>query len=282
MQIQKYSVIGFPIGHTMSPFIHSRLFELSGIRAEYSVMEITPETLPKKFEELKQLAGFNITIPHKQAIIHFLDKLDGSAAEYGAVNTVKCSDITIGYNTDAFGFIKALDIAGIKLNGSVAICGCGGVARTIAYKALQAGCQLTFAVRESDMGTARLLKSQLEGKFEKAKIDVCPLEDFAGQYSLLINATPVGMHPNSGEMPVSIDQLRNCSAVFDAVYNPGETMLLKNAKALGLKTVGGMPMLVWQAVKAHEIWYNASFRLSDIESLIEEADAQMQRRFNNG
>lgn len=282
MSYQKYSVIGFPIGHTMSPFIHSRLFQLSGVSAEYSVMEIKPENLAKKFAELKQLAGFNITIPHKQTIIPYLEKLDESAAEYGAVNTVKCTDITIGYNTDAFGFLKALEMGGIELKDRVVICGSGGAARTIAYKVLQHGCELTIAVYKAGLGDAHMLKKQLENKFEKAKINTCLLDEISGKCNLLVNATPLGMYPNTDQMPVTIQQLNGCLSVFDAVYNPNETMLIKSAQSLGIKAVGGMAMLVWQAAKAHEIWYNATFNIEDIESLIQQTSEEMQRSFKNG
>ena len=135
MPKKKYAVIGHPIGHTMSPFIHKRLFSLSGIDAEYNVYDVPPQELKDIFEkELSKLNGFNITIPHKQAIIPFLNYLDPKAKLYGSVNTFFNDNGTFrGYTTDPDGFLMALKSAGIPFKGRTVILGCGGVARTMAY-----------------------------------------------------------------------------------------------------------------------------------------------------
>ena len=135
---KKFAVIGHPIGHTMSPFIHDRLFKLSGIDARYSVIDIAPENLARDYNEtLKNLDGYNITIPHKQNIIPLLDEIDEKAEMYGSVNTVSnINGKAKGYTTDPDGFLEALKYASIDLNGRVVILGCGGVARTMAYEAL--------------------------------------------------------------------------------------------------------------------------------------------------
>ena len=132
METKKFAVIGHPIGHTMSPFIHTRLFELQGVKAEYTKLDIAPENLEYEFKNtLSKLDGFNITIPHKQAVIPFLDEIDAKAEMYGSVNTVSNKNgISKGYTTDPDGFLKALDAAGILLNGRIVVFGCGGVART--------------------------------------------------------------------------------------------------------------------------------------------------------
>ncbi|MCI8360373.1 MAG: shikimate dehydrogenase [Clostridiales bacterium] len=274
-----FTVIGHPLGHTMSPFIHDALFQLAGRPGAYGAQDIPPEELAGRFGELRRLAGFNVTIPHKQAIIPLLDELDQSAARYGAVNTVFCGERTVGYNTDAYGFLKSLETAGFPLGGPVLLCGCGGVARTMAYECLLAGGPLTLAVRENDLPAAGTLRIELEQAIPGAQVGIVRLEEAAGQFDLLVNATPVGMYPRCDAMPVREEQLTGCRHVFDAVYNPRRTLLLKTAQRLGIPAVGGMPMLVWQAVRAHEIWDGTVYDPADIQRLVEASYAEMERQF---
>lgn len=276
---RKFTVIGHPLGHTMSPFIHDALFRLSGQPAAYGAADIPPADLAARYAELRQLDGFNVTIPHKQTIIPLLDELDESAARYGAVNVVACGEKAVGYNTDAYGFLKSLETAGIPLLGDVVLCGCGGVARTMAYEALLAGCRLTLAVRDSDLPAAGKLKEELEGAIPGAQIGIVPLSELAGTFDLLINATPVGMYPHADAMAVTEEQLAGCRHVFDAVYNPRKTLLLGTAQRLGIPAVGGMPMLVWQAVRAHEIWDGVEYDVRDIQQLVEDSYREMERLF---
>ena len=276
---RKFTVIGHPLGHTMSPFIHDALFRLSGRPAAYGADDIPPADLAARYAELRRLDGFNVTIPHKQAVIPLLDELDVSAARYGAVNVVACGEKAGGYTTDAYGFLKSLETAGIPLLGDVVLCGCGGVARTMAYEALLAGCRLTLAVRDSDLPAAGQLKEELEERMPGAQIAIVSLSGLAGTFDLLINATPVGMYPHADAMVVTEKQLAGCRHVFDAVYNPRETLLLGAARQLGIPAVGGMPMLVWQAVRAQEIWDGAEYDLRDIQQLVEDSYGKMERLF---
>ena len=156
MSTKKYAVIGHPIGHTMSPFIHTKLFELAGIDAVYTKLDVAPESLGYEYDHiLSKLSGYNITIPHKQNIIQYLDEIDEKANMYGSVNTVDNRDYTAkGYTTDPDGFLKALDAAKIKLNGRVVILGCGGVARTMAYEVVLKNIPVLFAVRLEDVEIA--------------------------------------------------------------------------------------------------------------------------------
>lgn len=268
MAKQKYAVIGHPIGHTMSPFIHKRLFSLSGIDAEYSVYDIPPEELEKKFkEELQYLNGFNITIPHKQGIIPLIDELDPKAKLYGSVNTVFNDNGTHnGYTTDPDGFLKALESADIPFSGRVVILGCGGVARTMAYEAVLADNDLTLAVRKDDVNMANDLKKELES-IKETEVKVCLLDELSGEIDVLVNATPVGMFPKVDSCPVNDEIIKNSNAVFDAIYNPLETQLVQKAKAFGNKAIGGMAMLVWQAVVAQQKWNDVTFNKDDINKL---------------
>ena len=280
MSKKAYAVIGHPIGHTMSPFIHTRLFALSGIDAQYSVLDIAPQELTQSYQTvLRKLDGYNITIPHKQGIIRYLDKLDKKAALYGSVNTVANGKIAPGYTTDPDGFLKALSSAEIPLKGRVVILGTGGVARTMAYEAALAGCDLTIAIRPDDLNMAAALAGELMTRIHSAHLSTCLLDRIEGNIDLLVNATPVGMYPNTDACPVTDQVLANCSHVFDAVYNPLETLLLKKARANGAKALGGMSMLVWQAAVSHQIWHNAQYDAGDIEKLCLDSAKAMKNTF---
>ena len=277
-----FAVIGHPIGHTMSPFIHQRLFSLSGESGKYTVIDISPEELKERIKELDELCGYNITIPHKQAIIPLLDELDPKAEMYGSVNTVRNGAKRKGFTTDPDGFLKALSHASIPLKGKTVIAGCGGVARTFAYEAALAGCELTLAVRPDDVQAAVRLSDEINGKIENANINTClisSLSDKAMDIDLLINATPVGMYPHTDSMPVDDKTLSRCKNVFDAVYNPLRTVLISKALANGSAAMGGMAMLVWQAAVAHEIWDGSVYNKEDIDQLIQDSADELKKKF---
>lgn len=278
--MQKFAVIGHPIKHTMSPFIHKKLFALSNRSVEYLTLDISPETLAFETSKgiLSSLDGFNVTIPHKEAIIPLIDVIDPSAEKYNAVNCVlKAEGKTFGFSTDAYGFTQALKASDVKLCGKVLILGAGGAARTLAREAADSGCDITIAVRELDLEKAESLKIWITENGGKAEVTL--LTQINGEFDLCVNATPVGMYPNTDCVPITAEQLSHCKALFDAVYNPEETLLIKTAKQLGIKTVGGMAMLVWQAVKAHELWYGGTFKQSDIVELIKSANREMEKIF---
>ena len=281
MKTKHYAVIGHPIGHTMSPFIHKRLFDLAGIDADYTKLDIAPEALAEEYEStLRRLDGFNITIPHKQAIIPLLDKLDDKAKMYGSVNTVSLANETAtGFTTDPDGFIRAIEAAGITLDGRIMILGCGGVARTMAYEIALRGKPFEFAVRQEDCGKAGLLCLDITRKIPEAQVSFGLINQIIGTVDVLINATPVGMYPNTGDQPIHNCAIGRCGAVFDAIYNPLETALVKRAKANGAKAEGGMSMLVWQAVVAHQIWDGSQYDAKDIAKLVADCAEEMKTAF---
>lgn len=277
-----FAVIGHPIGHTMSPFIHKRLFELAGEQGDYITIDVAPEDIGTKIKMLNGLCGYNITIPNKQAIIPFLDKLDKKAEMYGSVNTVKNGDIREGFTTDPDGFLKALESEDMTLKGNVVIVGCGGVARTFAYEAALAGCNITLAVRKEDSDLAEALSKEVCGKVENTKIRTRLISELEGDSSindLLVNATPVGMYPKIDGAAVSDKVIARSAGVFDAVYNPLHTMLIRKALANGSKAAGGMSMLVWQAVVSHQIWDGTTYSKADIDMLIEDSAKEMTKMF---
>lgn len=279
MNKKHFAVIGHPIGHTMSPFIHKRLFELSGVDAEYDILNISPTNLSTAYSSLKELDGYNITLPHKRTILPFLDSLSRKANLYGSVNTVKNEESSKGYTTDPDGFLRALEHAQIPLQGKVVILGTGGVARVMAYESALAGCDTVIAVRPSDLSAAASLAGEILTRVIAPQIKTCTIESIEGPIDLLVNATPVGMYPKVHETPVPSDIVAQCEAVFDAVYNPMETLLQKTARSLGAKTVGGISMLVWQAVVSHEVWDGSLYSKKDVETLCHDAVDEMKRLF---
>ena len=255
----KFALTGYPLGHSMSPFIHSELFKLSGVSGEYTKLELEPSKL--KREAFEGLSGFNVTIPHKIAIIDYLDKIEGIAARMKTVNTVKIENgIFTGYNTDYDGMMYSLNQSGIALSGNVLLCGCGGVAKMMAHAAINNNCSVTVCAMDM-----KIIPQQ---------------SDISDEFDLLINGTPAGMYPHfMNDLPASESLVKKCKNVFDAVYNPRETKLTQFALSNGAKVAYGMPMLVFQAAAAHKIWYNAEFKDADIMKLIEMSNAKMKEDF---
>lgn len=264
--MKKYALIGHPLGHTMSPPIHNRLFELSKIKAQYDVLDIAPENLSEEMDKIFALDGVNVTIPHKISVIPFLTRLDQSAKLYGAVNVINCSDKS-GYNTDVVGFTRAVNGLGASLCGKTLLLGCGGAGRMMAIETAKQGGELTIAVRESDIPAAKALEKEISEK-TKQSARVITIPEISGEFDLLLNATPLGMFPNVDACPVPREVILNCKCVFDAVYNPRETVLVKTALESSIPAGGGMAMLVYQAVAAHEIWDGSQYADSDIKKLI--------------
>ena len=270
---ENYALIGFPLGHSLSPQIHSRLFELAGIKCEYKLNEIKPEELKDKYDYLRSLKGFNITIPHKIAITDFCSELSEGAKRYGSVNCIKNEKgKSIGYNTDVLGFVKSIEQLGASLKSKVCLLGCGGVGRMMAIESAYQGADLTMAVRTEDIPVAEGIKGEIERLLPESRVRVIHLSEMQGDYDLVINSTPVGMYPKTEFSPLKKEQLKNVSFLFDAIYNPTETTLSKYAKESGAKVFTGMSMLVLQAVAAHEIWNGSEYRQSDIDSLIKDME----------
>lgn len=280
MKKKHYAVVGHPIDHSMSAFIHKRLFELSKFDADYDVINIPSEDLGIAFNSLKELDGFNITIPHKQAIIPYLDSLSNKATLYKSINLVKNTEgRSKGYTTDPDGFIKALELANIPLKGRVVILGTGGAARAAAYESVIAGCETVISVRPQSLNHAASLIGDIKSTTVAPQIESCTTEALGGRIDLLINATPVGMYPKIHESPIFADIVSNCHSVFDMVYNPQETMLLKLAKSNGIKYSNGLSMLVWQAVYSQNIWTGAQFNDQDIKQLLFDTRNEMNKIF---
>lgn len=281
--MRRFGLIGHPLGHSLSPQIHTRLFELSGETVDYQLYDIAPEELSEKAEFLASLDGFNITIPHKVGIIDYCDSLSEGAQRYRSVNCVANGAEKLGYNTDVTGFTKSIDMLGARLDSNVLVIGCGGVGRMIAIETALSGGRLTIAALKLNEGLVSQAVSEIKAHKPDADVsvvyiggDTLSAEDFGGSYpefDLLINACPVGMYPKTDAMPCTPELLEHVKYVFDVVYNPNVTLLAKTAREKGAKAMTGMAMLVLQAVAAHEIWDNAVYDKADIDKLITDMEA---------
>lgn len=281
MNMRNFGILGHPLGHSLSPQIHSALFALDGETVDYQMYDIPPEELRAKFDFLASLDGFNITIPHKVPIIDFCDRLDEGAQRYRSVNCIKCGAEKVGYNTDVIGFTKSIAALGASLNSRVLLIGCGGVGRMMAIETSLEGGDLTIAALQSDKALAEEVVKEIKALKSDAKVqiawisgaalDKCDLPEGA-QFDLLVNACPVGMFPKVDRMPCTPAVLDGVKFVFDAVYNPKVTLLAKTAREKGAKAMTGMAMLVLQAVAAHEIWDGASYKTEDINRIISDME----------
>lgn len=242
-----YGVIGDPVSHSLSPLMHNLAFHQKKINAVY--LPFLVRDLRDFLRAVKPLgvAGFSVTLPHKENILRHLDDCDPLAAAIGAANTVvvRGSGKLYGCNTDYVGVLRALERR-VRLQGSrVLIFGAGGVARAVAFALAQAGSIVCVSARRMDL--AEKLARAVQGEaVSRARIG----KEF---FDAIVNATPVGMHPKAGESPLRADEL-NCRLVFDTIYRPLKTKLLKLAERRGIETVSGMEMFVAQGTAQFEIW----------------------------
>lgn len=250
---KRYGLVGHNLKHTMSPLIHNELFVLKDIKAEYGIYDI------ENLEGFKPIAeGLNVTIPHKINYITKLNSVDEHASKLGAVNCI--NNRLIGFNTDFYGFLRSFKSFYSNNDGKILVLGYGGVGRVV-VKALE-GYDITVAIRNVD-------KIAEVAKDSGAKvIDMASLSDSNDSYNVIVNTTPVGMYPNIDNVPIDESVILSSEYVYDLIYNPIETKLMKIAIANGIKAKGGADMLVYQAVKAHEIWYGATFTDDEIDMVI--------------
>ena len=251
----RFALIGKPLGHSLSPQIHALISEIVGSPCAYDLQPLDPEEVRPFIRGMAGhgLDGLNATIPYKLAALQSMDSLSPEAQAIGAVNTVELSvegGLT-GHNTDYHGFGAMLSEAGITVRGQrCAIMGSGGYARAVAAWLADAGA--------SDVLVASRDRAEAAKRFPGLKA-VCYDELAHDSGGLLVNCTPVGMHPHPEGCPVRQDVIGRFSAVADLIYNPRETALLSTAKRLGCKVADGLYMLSAQAVKAREIWHRRAF-----------------------
>lgn len=252
-------LVGYPVGHSLSPKIHTASITACGLRGEYSLFPIRSDdtqglkNLLARVRE-KEIHGVNITIPHKQTIIPLLDELTPTARTVGAVNVIYVSgNKLVGDNTDAAGFLTDLkQVAGLSDSGrlpSALVLGAGGSARAVVYALTRDGWNVIVAARRIDQANevARAFENIEIVKFNERTLK--PLRP-----QLVVNTTPLGMAPDYDRSPWPEIPLPPQAVVYDLVYNPRETKLVKDARAQGLSASTGLGMLVEQAALSFEIW----------------------------
>lgn len=259
----KLGIIGYPLGHSISAVIQKAGLDSLGIDATYDVMETPPEDLIARIKYIKANGynGFNVTIPLKVPMSLFLDDIDDYANIAGCVNTIKVMEDKsfFGYNTDIYGFKKAIP-DDVDLRGkNASILGTGGASRAAVVGLAEKG------VKEIDFYTRNIINSSqtlnyMRAKFPEIEFNVYQIQNIRSLEgtSIVVNATPIGMKGfMADQMPLEgcdLDKLTEKTLVYDIVYNPAKTILLKEAEKRGLRTIGGLDMLIYQAERAIQIW----------------------------
>ncbi|WP_461206365.1 shikimate dehydrogenase [Clostridium sp. DL1XJH146] len=254
-------LLGEKLGYSYSPQIHSSLFKKLDLKSHYYLFEIDKHSLAHSVSSMKVLniKGLNVTIPYKQEVIKFLDELSPEVSKIGAVNTIALKDgKTIGYNTDYFGFNNLMEKFKVEVKDKVAIIlGTGGSAKAIYQNISDKGASEIYIVTRNKF-------KEFDGFEEAHIIDYTDLNEFE-MGDIMVNCTPVGMHPNIEDCPVEKSILEKYSAVIDLIYNPEKTKLLLYAEEFGIQAINGLYMLVSQAIKAEELWQNieVNYKISD-------------------
>jgi shikimate dehydrogenase len=242
-----FGLIGNPVAHSLSPAMHNQAFEATGYNGVYLAFRVTdPATAIKGIKALN-FRGVSVTLPHKVAVMEHLDEIDETAAQIGAVNTiVNNQGRLIGFNTDCPGALEALRSQTSLKDKAVALIGAGGAARAIGFGLVSAGGRVTVLNRSRTNGER--LAEDLQAEF--LPLNACQ----PNRYEILINTTPVGMHPETEATPIPKGELSKDMVVMDIVYNPLETRFLKEAAAIGCRTINGVAMFVFQGAQQFELW----------------------------
>lgn len=261
---KRYALIGAKLSQSISPKVHNMFFRKTNIAGSYGLIEVQRDELPTLLVRLRDqgYCGINVTMPYKTDIMKYLDSVSDAAKSVGAVNTIKLGDEIRGYNTDYFGFGKALKHCGFDpKNKKCAVLGSGGASRAVVSYLEDNGASDIIIVSRDPEGV--LMKYPgLRG---------VALESFSAEGTdMIVNTTPVGMYPETGRSPLRKDQLEGVSFVIDLIYNPVETLLMKYARELGIQCDNGIYMLVAQAVCAQEIWQDREFAPDLVKQIYDE------------
>lgn len=255
-------MFGYPVAHSLSPAMHNAAFAALRLSYIYIPFPVSPDALGSAIRSLPALGivGVNLTIPHKEAVLPFLDVITDEAREVGAVNTVHCIEgRLLGDNTDGRGFYEPLREMGLSLKGKqVVVLGAGGAARSVVFRLLREEAHVILTNRtperaerlaqdaaDAGYGGVQVIRGEVEGE----------LRDAIAGAELLVHTTRVGMHPTTDALPpVPLEAFHPNLLVYDLVYNPVETRLLREARTRGCRTLTGVKMLVYQGAVAFERW----------------------------
>ena len=251
-----FAVIGNPIAHSLSPYMHDYWLSSQNINASYIPIQVEDGKLEQAVQSLKLLgcSGWNVTVPYKEAIIPFLDQIDESAVGIGAVNTVVKTESGqfVGYNTDGLGFIRSLGQT--ENTNRILILGAGGAARGIVYAFKQLGYQKLSIANRTKTNAEKLVH---ELQFGQA-ITFQEAEEQLQTFDIVIQTTPLGMKNNTKTLPINLKGIKEHAIVADIVYNPLVTPFLEEAEKYNVRTINGLGMLVHQGALAFSYW-NGSY-----------------------
>lgn len=253
-------IIGHPVAHSLSPLMHNRAAGLIGLDCVYAAFDVPPQNLKEAITGMRGLGlkGLNVTVPHKEKVIPFLDRLDEEAALIGAVNTVTLKNgRLVGSNTDGVGFIRSLTQKGFRPRGkSAAIIGAGGSARAIGVALCRAGVSKLVIINRSAPRGRRLARGL--SKLGDVSFAASDKSHAAEAADIIVQTTPCGMK-RSDALPASGLAFRKGQWVYDIIYSPIETRFLKKARLKGAKTLNGLGMLVYQGSESFKMWTGRRF-----------------------
>ncbi|NIR48883.1 shikimate dehydrogenase [candidate division KSB1 bacterium] len=271
----RLALIGYPLGHSLSPMLHAYLLESFGLHGEYQTFEIKSTDLPQALDWFKRqgFTGFNVTIPHKQTILNFLDEIHEDAGISGAANTVLIrNEKLLGFNTDGLAFTLVLKKHGVDLAHKTAVVlGAGGAACAVLHQLICAGIQEIHLCNRTLSNAEELVKRILTtaqfSNIQAAELNNPKNADAIKRAHILVNTTPLGMWPNTETTPfVFRDNSVRHLIVMDLVYNPVETTFLRMARDAGAKIVDGLDMFILQGVEAMRIWSDRDVQI-DLKKL---------------
>lgn len=277
-----YGIIGGNTSYSMSPYIHNPAFKAKNVNAVFVPLQVTDlgefmrrMVMPETREVELNFHGFSVTNPHKQAIMRHLDHIDDAAKEIGAVNTVKIIDGRLhGFNTDAGGFIKPLKKElGDLSDSKAAVIGAGGAARACIYALKKEGAEVTVFAR--DLIKLKPLVDQFDVIAKQLPTNNNQRSTGYDAFDIIVNATPLGTKgEHQDETVATAEQLEGVKLVYDLIYIPAETRLIREARKAGAKTLGGLEMLVTQGTRQFEIW-------TGMDAPVDEMAAAAKRRLNS-
>lgn len=271
----KLGLIGYPVSHSLSPKIQNTALQACGLEGDYSLFPIHPDDKQGLYDLLArvrsgEMMGFNVTIPHKQNVIEFLDELTPNAKSIGAVNIIYLRENKlVGDNTDAGGFLsdlkKFIGNRELNLGKSALVLGAGGSARSVVYALLQDNWQVKIVARRVEQA------QQLASQFEGVNVVELNLETFQpSSIQLIVNTTPLGMTPNIYTSPIPEDiTLPKEIMIYDLVYNPRETKLVRDARTQGLRATTGLGMLIEQAALGFTLWTGHALPIEIFRNAVE-------------
>jgi shikimate dehydrogenase len=267
-----YGVFGDPVRHSRSPAMLGRAFAATGINAVYGAFHVRPDQLGDAVRGVRALGvrGVNVTIPHKIEVMKYLDDIDETARVIGAVNTiVNQNGALVGYNTDGIGYVRSLkEETGVTVKGAnILMLGAGGASRGVGY-ALAKELPASLTIANRTVSKAMEVANELAAVSEARGIGWDEIDHIIGNADIVIQTTPMGMHPHVEEMPMDPSRLQSGVVVSDLIYNPLQTRFLREAEAAGAKTHGGLGMFVYQGAYAFEYWTGVAAPVEAMRSAV--------------